>query len=368
MEMNAILESAKELSTKLTQLSDILKIEDKQQEIGSLKQEVTAPGFWDNPDKAAKISKKLADLEEEVGDFLSLRQKVQDILELGEMGSTDSDLTKDMEQSLRSCQKLFEKMEFLALMDGKYDVSNALVSFHAGSGGTEAQDWAQMLMRMIVRFAEKQDWKVEVLDDSAGSEAGIKSATLRITGRYAYGYLKSEHGTHRLVRISPFDAEGMRHTSFAGIEVIPEIESDTDIEILDKDLRIDTFMSSGKGGQSVNTTYSAIRIVHIPTGITVQCQNERSQQQNKEQAMKVLRSKLILKKEEEEMAKQQELRGEHKSAEWGNQIRSYVLHPYKMIKDVRTKFETKQPDEVLDGGLMPFVESYLRYLKLKIKK
>ncbi|MCB9798844.1 peptide chain release factor 2 [Candidatus Nomurabacteria bacterium] len=362
MESSALLRQLDELNTKLVQLSEILRISQKKEDIASLKKKATSPGFWDNPQTAAKVSKELADLETEVKDFEDLQQNVADMIELGQMEQGD-ELTRELEEGLGQCEKTYQKMEFWALMDGKYDVCNALVSFHAGSGGTEAQDWAQMLMRMIVRFAEKQGWKVEVLDESLGGEAGIKSATMRISGRYAYGYLKSEHGTHRLVRISPFDAESMRHTSFAGIEVIPEIESDTDIKIEDKDLRVDTFMSGGKGGQSVNTTYSAVRIVHIPTGITVQCQNERSQLQNKETAMKVLRSRLMLLKEQEELEKQQKLKGEHKSAEWGNQIRSYVLHPYKMIKDVRTRHETKEPDPVLDGDLMPFIESYLKYLK-----
>jgi peptide chain release factor 2 len=254
-------------------------------------------------------------------------------------------------------------LEFYLLLDGKHDKSSAIVAVHAGSGGTEAQDWAEMLLRMVMRYSEKKDWNVILLDESRGQEAGIKSATLRVDGRYAYGHLKSEHGTHRLVRISPFDAEKMRHTSFALIEVIPEIETDDDIEIDPKDLRIDTFMSSGKGGQSVNTTYSAVRIVHIPTGTTVQCQNERSQLQNKETALRILKSKLQALKEEQEEKERQELRGEYKSAEWGNQIRSYVLHPYKMVKDLRTRYEESDPDNVLDGNLDGFVEAYLKWIK-----
>lgn len=216
-----------------------------------------------------------------------------------------------------------------------------------------------------MRFSEKQDWSVTMLDESSGGEAGIKSATLRIDGPNAYGYLKSEQGTHRLVRISPFDAESMRHTSFANMEVIPEVEQSADIDIPEKDLRIDTFMASGKGGQSVNTTYSAVRIVHIPTGTTVQCQNERSQLQNKDTAMKILISKLQQQKDEEEEVERLKLRGEVKKAEWGSQIRNYVLHPYKLVKDVRTSFESTDPDAVLNGELMPFVESYLKWKKVQ---
>ena len=250
------------------------------------------------------------------------------------------------------------------LLNGPYDKSNAIIGVHAGSGGTEAQDWAAMLVRMIMRFCEKQGWQTRIIDESKGAEAGYKSITFEVKGRYAYGYLKSEHGVHRLVRISPFDAEKMRHTSFALVEVLPEIDESIKIELDPKDIRIDTFMSGGHGGQSVNTTYSAVRIVHIPSGISVSCQNERSQQQNKETAMKVLKAKLY-RLEQEKMAKEkQELRGEYKSAEWGNQIRSYVLHPYHMIKDHRTEYESSDPEGVLEGDLLPLSESYLRWIKM----
>jgi peptide chain release factor 2 len=255
------------------------------------------------------------------------------------------------------------KLEFNTLMSDKYDDHNAIVSVHAGSGGTEAQDWAQMLERMIFRYSEKKDFKTTLLDESFGQEAGIKSATFRVEGEYAYGHLKSEHGTHRLVRISPFDAEKMRHTSFALIEVIPEMAESEMIQLDSKDLRIDTFMSGGKGGQSVNTTYSAVRIVHIPTGITVQCQNERSQQQNKDVALRILQSKLQKMQDEKEEEEKQKLRGEYKSPEWGAQIRSYVLHPYHLVKDLRSDYETTDDTSVLDGNLDELVEAYLRWKK-----
>jgi peptide chain release factor 2 len=269
-----------------------------------------------------------------------------------------------MEDEIRSklvdLKDRFAKMEFATLFAGDYDKETAIVAVHAGSGGTEAQDWTQMLTRMFMRFAEAKDWKVSVLSESRAEDVGLKSITFRVEGRWAYGYLKSEAGVHRLVRISPFDAEKMRHTTFALVEVIPELDDVGEIEIDAKDLRIDTFMSSGKGGQSVNTTYSAVRIVHLPTKISVSCQNERSQQQNKETAMKILKSKLHQLHLAEQEKQKAALRGEHHSAEWGNQIRSYVLHPYKMVKDHRTNHETSDTEAVLDGALEPFMEAYLR--------
>jgi len=251
------------------------------------------------------------------------------------------------------------------LFDGKHDEHNAIVTIQAGSGGTEACDWAEMLMRMYMRYAEKKEWNIELFDETKGAEAGIKSVVFRVDGRYAYGHLQAEQGTHRLVRISPFDAEQMRHTSFARVEVIPELEENNEFQIDEKDVRIDTFMAGGHGGQSVNTTYSAVRIVHEPSGITVQCQNERSQLQNKETAMRILRSKLQQLQEQKEEEERLKLRGEYKSPEWGNQIRSYVLHPYHMVKDVRTRHETTDDVRVLDGDLDDFVEAYLKWKKIK---
>jgi peptide chain release factor 2 len=316
--------------------------------------------FWSNQDKAKQVSKKAADLRTELEVWEGIKKELVELKDLVELG--DENLRDEIQNKLIDIEKKFSALEFTVLFCSEHDTSNAIVSIHAGAGGTEAMDWAEMLFRMLTRFAEKKNFSVDVLWESRGEEAGFKSVTFRVAGRYAFGYLKSEAGVHRLVRISPFDAEKMRHTSFALIEVIPELEEISAVAIDPKDLRIDTFMSGGKGGQSVNTTYSAVRIVHIPTNITVQCQNERSQQQNKETAMKILASKLFHKQEQELAAEKKKLRGEFKSAEWGNQIRSYVLQPYQLVKDHRTDFETADTQGILNGEIDQFIEAYLRKL------
>ncbi len=353
------------LDTQITETWKLLRIDELKEQVLHLEESMQDPGFWADPEKAGQVSKKREGLVSEIETWETLRNEVQELLSFSRdlLTSLDESLETELEEKTTQLEKKFEKLEFLVLMDGKHDKLGAIVSIHAGSGGTEAQDWASMLLRMIFRYCEKKGWSVSMIDETLGSEAGIKSAMFRVEGRYAYGHLKAEHGTHRLVRISPFDAEQMRHTSFAGIEVIPEVDTASEVVIDPKDLRIDTFMSGGKGGQSVNTTYSAVRIVHLPTGITVQCQNERSQLQNKETAMKVLWSKLIKLQEEKEEEERLKLRGEYKSAEWGNQICSYVLQPYRMVKDVRTRYETPDTDAILDGELDQFVEAYLRFLK-----
>jgi len=353
------------LQEKITSTWQLLDIDGQKQELKKLEADMQQEGFWDDTEQATKISKRHEELKSEIDTWQSLQEEVDGLLSLSKEleQQPDEEMETEIDTKTESLEKQFEKLEFILLFDGKHDKDSALVTIQAGSGGTEAQDWAEMLMRMILRFVEKKGWKATLLDESKGNEAGIKSATIEVEGRYAYGHLKSEHGTHRLVRISPFDAEGMRHTSFASIEVIPEVESADDVVIDPKDLRIDTFMSGGKGGQSVNTTYSAVRIVHIPTGITVQCQNERSQQQNKEYAMRVLLAKLQKLQEEKEEEERLKLRGEHKSPEWGNQIRNYVLHPYHLVKDVRTKHETADDERVLNGDLDDFIEAYLRWQK-----
>lgn len=360
--MKEQIDQLNQLQTKITTTIALLGIPTKQQEMKKLAVEMQVSDFWTNQETAKAVSQKFEALKDEVEGWEKLASDTMDLLSLCAdlEKNPDQEMAAEVTRQLGELGKEFAHREFFILFSGSHDAGNAIVSFHAGSGGTEAQDWTEMLVRMIIRFAERHGWQVTLLDESRGSEAGIKSATFRISGRYAYGYLQSEHGTHRLVRISPFDAEKMRHTSFSLIEVIPEIES-TEIAIDTKDLRVDTFMSGGKGGQSVNTTYSAVRIVHIPTGISVQCQNERSQLQNKETALKILAGKLQKMQEDKEASERLSLRGEFKSPEWGSQIRSYVLHPYHLVKDVRTKYETTDTGAVLNGEIDQFVENYLRF-------
>lgn len=363
--MHELVKSLEELKQKLVDLRVMLRLEEKKKEIVFLHEEMNAKDFWSDQEKATKKSKRLGFLEQEQINWQDLNKRTDDLLEMARMDEMDHDvnLREDLEKQTQLVSQLINKLEFVTLLGEKYDDHNVILAIHAGSGGTEAQDWAEMLSRMYLRYFEKKDWKATILEETRGQEAGYKSIVLRVEGDFAYGYLKSEHGTHRLVRISPFDAEKMRHTSFALVEVIPEMEESESLEIDPKDLRIDTFMSGGKGGQSVNTTYSAVRIVHLPTNISVSCQNERSQQQNKENALKILKSKLQKIQNDEEEEQKQKLRGEYKSPEWGSQIRSYVLHPYHLVKDLRTDYETTDDVGVLDGDLDQFVETYLRWLK-----
>jgi len=325
------------------------------------------PHFWSNPEKAKSTGQRFDELRGEIERWESIRKDVDDLLSIAKESERENDHALKLEITDRYGQllKKFNALEFYILLSGDYDKRDALLAIHAGAGGVDAQDWAAMLLRMYTRFAERKGWTVRILDQSVGSEAGIKSVTVEVNGRYAYGFLKSEAGVHRLVRISPFDAEKMRHTSFALVEVLPELGDIAESAINEKDIRVDTFLSSGHGGQSVNTTYSAVRIVHIPTGIRVSCQNERSQQQNRETALKILQSKLHARRLAEQQHEKQQLRGEYQEAAWGNQVRSYVLHPYQMVKDHRTKHEVGQTDAVLDGSLDDFIESYLR---MKAKK
>ncbi len=321
-----------------------------------------SPDFWKDSRKASQESKKMADLKEEVKVWENLLEEIDSLLELGEecQRTGNMEMQAEMSEHFAVLKEKFESLEFRLLFSETYDEYAAIVNIHSGTGGTDAQDWAGMLLRMVLRYCEKQNFKTRILSESAGAEAGIKSATIRVEGKWAYGYLKSEAGVHRLVRISPFDAEKMRHTSFALIEVIPELE-DVEVELKDEDLRIDTYLASGHGGQSVQTTYSAVRVVHLPTGIVAQCQNERSQLQNKETALKILKSRLYQLAVQEKEAQKKELKGERKDVGWGSQIRSYVLHPYKLVKDHRTEFESADPERVLDGDLFPFAEEYLRW-------
>lgn len=302
--------------------------------------------------------KTISFLESELTGWTKLQSRLVDAQELVAMG--DESLEDELSREVLAIQTEIEKREFDAMLSGEYDRGDALLAIHAGAGGNDAQDWAEMVQRMYLRWAESRGFETEVIDLTPGEEAGIKSATISISGPYAYGYLRSEKGVHRLVRISPFDSSNRRHTSFVLVEVLPDVEDNESVEINSNDLRIDTFRSAGAGGQSVQKNDTAVRITHIPTGIVASCQNERSQTQNREMAMKVLRSRLLALKQQEHKEKIEELRGEYQKAEWGSQIRSYVLHPYHMVKDHRTDFEMGNTEAVLDGDLDPFIESYLR--------
>lgn len=308
--------------------------------------------------------RRLAALREEVESWRSLDRRVTDALELSELLSVDEDetLVTELEAEAVELQKTLEQMEFRLRMSGEHDRDDALLSIHAGAGGTESQDWVAMLLRMYLRWAEDKGYKTEILDSLEGEEAGLKSVTALIEGPYAYGYLRSERGVHRLVRLSPFDAAHRRHTSFALVEVMPNLDNDIEVHINPEDIRMDVYKSSGAGGQHVQKNATAVRLVHIPTGIVVTCQNERSQMQNREMAMRILRGRLYeleRQKREEETAR---LKGEHVEAGWGNQIRSYVLHPYKMVKDHRTNYEVGNAEAVLDGHIDEFIEAYLRHV------
>lgn len=350
------------LQSRISDAWRVLDIDARKKEIEALEIEASAPDFWSDQERARKESQKLADLKDDVGGWETIKRDAENLKELIEMAEQEKDeaTMAEAEKTVEDLEIRYKQLEFGMLFSGPYDTKSAVMSIHAGAGGTDAQDWAEMLLRMYMRYAEKKGWKVRLVDESRGTEAGIKSATMFVEGKNAYGHLTGEAGVHRLVRLSPFNADHLRQTSFALVEVLPEIDDSIDIDVDPQDLRIDTFMSGGKGGQSVNTTYSAVRIVHIPTNITVSCQNERSQQQNKEVAMQILKSKLLKLKEEEMAKEKKELRGEFHSAEWGNQIRNYVIHPYQLVKDTRTSIETTETEKVLDGDLDLFVEALLR--------
>lgn len=316
------------------------------------------PSLWQDPDYAQRVMKSIASLREEIENWQTLQQHVKDSLELAQL--EDEALQPELEKDLEMIEKEVARREFSLMLSGEYDRGDALLAIHAGAGGTDSQDWVEMLQRMYLRWAENRGYQTEILDLTEGEEAGIKSVTIAVDGQFSYGYLKSEKGVHRLVRLSPFDSSHRRHTSFALVEVLPQVESDSEVEINQDDLRIDVFRSSGAGGQNVQKNATAVRITHLPTGIVVSCQNERSQVQNKENAMRVLRARLLELKQLEKEAQMAELRGEYTKAEWGSQIRSYVLHPYQMVKDHRTDFEMGNAQAVLNGDIDGFIETYLR--------
>ncbi|MDO8617145.1 MAG: peptide chain release factor 2 [Dehalococcoidia bacterium] len=331
-----------------------------EREIARLDVQSAQAGFWDNPQSAQKAMRRLAELREQVDTWRGMETKARDLRELLALAGheSDADLAQAVAADLAALSERFEEMQLSLALSGEYDRRDAILAIHAGAGGTDSQDWAEMLLRMYLRWADKRGYTANVLDLMPGEEAGIKSATVEVIGPYAYGYLRAERGVHRLVRISPYDASKSRHTSFVLAEVMPEVESEAEVSLNPDDLRVDVFRASGHGGQNVQKNSTAIRITHIPTGLVVTCQNERSQGRNKESAMKVLEARLLERELERRAEEQAKLKGEHVSAGWGNQIRSYVLHPYKMVKDHRTGFETSDAEGVLDGDLDPLLRAY----------
>jgi len=337
-------------------------LEKLREENRALELQMQEPDFWNDQEKAQKVSQKLKHNTNKIEEFNKLKQEVEDIELLVELIKEEDDESQvpDLLKSMDQTEEDLENARLVTLLSDEYDANNAILSIHAGAGGTEAQDWAEMLLRMYTRWIESKGYKMDIYDMQTDTEAGIKSVTIHVEGENAYGYLKSEKGVHRLVRISPFDASNRRHTSFASVDVIPEIEDDNEIEINESDIRIDTYRSSGAGGQHVNTTDSAIRITHIPTGIVVSCQNQRSQHSNKETAMNMLKSKLLEIKKLENKEKIEDIQGKYNQIAWGSQIRSYVFHPYSMVKDHRTNAETGNVQAVMDGNIDMFINEYLK--------
>ncbi len=339
----------------------IFDIDKKNEEINKLEEKTLADNFWLDNEKAQEIIKQINSIKEWTETWDECKALLDDVQILYELYKEEEapDISADLDKQLNALDKKLSEIEFRRMLGDKDDQKNAILTIHPGAGGTESQDWAEMLMRMYLRFAELSGFQTDIMDYQTGEEAGLKSVTIEVTGSYAYGYLKAEAGVHRLVRISPFDANSRRHTSFASVFIFPEIEDDINIQINPADLRIDTYRASGAGGQHVNKTDSAIRVTHIPTGIVVQCQNERSQHKNKANAMKILASKLYQKELEEQAAKKREFESTKTEIGWGNQIRSYIFHPYNLVKDHRTNIETSNVQQVMDGDIMKFIEEYL---------
>ena len=348
---------AADLRAEVSKALKRLRIEDLDGQLRDLQAKSQQSGFWDDSTAAQGIMKQISKLEERVQPWLKLQKGIAETNELLKLG--DASLEAELKVQLNGLQDDFVALKEDLKFSGPYDDHDAILTLSAGAGGTDAQDWTQMLFRMYVRWAENNRYKVTTVDESPGEEAGLKSATIEINGPFVYGKLKGEHGVHRLVRLSPFNSDNLRQTSFAKVEIMPKLDAPDDLAIDDKELKVDVYRSGGHGGQSVNTTDSAVRVTHLPTGITVAIQNERSQLQNKETAMTILRSKLAQLQLEQHQDQLSELKGPNQSAEWGNQIRSYVLHPYKQVKDLRTRYETSDPEAVLDGGLDPLINAYL---------
>ena len=352
----------KEMRTEMVRAYESINPTKLRERIKELEAQQNSDGFWDDTENAKKVSKEISQLQSKIEKFEKMIARIDDALDTVDIVELEGDESEDEKilQTIHDLSEAVESLSLATLLSGKYDSLNAILTLHAGAGGTEAQDWVQMLYRMYTRYAERRGYKVQLLDMLAGEEAGIKSVTFQVNGQNAYGYLKAEKGVHRLVRISPFDAQKRRHTSFASLEVMPELPQDNDVVIEDKDLKVDTYRSSGAGGQHINKTESAIRITHIPTGIVVSCQTQRSQIQNREQAMLMLKSKLAELKEREQMEEAMSLKGDVKKIEWGSQIRSYVFCPYTLVKDHRTNFENANIVDVMDGNIQPFIEDYLQ--------
>ncbi|MDS1030582.1 peptide chain release factor 2 [Bacillota bacterium LX-D] len=353
-----------EIRQKLNELRASLDLPGKELKIAQLEEQIQSNDFWDEREKAQTVLQSLNRLKEKVSGIKEMTGEFEDLEALWEIAKEEDDesLEPELAEGIKDFTHKLEKLELETLLSGLHDKSSAILSLHAGAGGTEAQDWVEMLLRMYTRWAEDQNYTVEILDYLAGDEAGVKSATVLVKGENAFGYLKTEKGVHRLVRISPFDASGRRHTSFASVDVLPEIEDDEEINIDPVDLKVDTYRSGGAGGQHVNKTDSAVRITHLPTGIVVQCQNERSQHANKLKAMKLLQAKLYEMKRQEQEDQLAEMRGDQMDIAWGSQIRSYVFHPYSMVKDHRTNVEIGNVFAVMDGNITPFIEAYLHKL------
>ncbi|WP_425433755.1 peptide chain release factor 2 [Megasphaera paucivorans] len=367
MLLDEIRKPLEDLQKRIQEIGDSLNLARKKERIMDFDIQMSDPTFWNDQDRAKTISQEATLLKTEVEGHEALANKAADLMDFLEMAMEEGDtsLTEEIEKQYEELEKEIEKREILLLLSGEYDNCNAILTFHAGAGGTEAQDWTQMLIRMYTRWAEQNGYRIIMMDMQPGDEAGVKSAMFTIEGDHAYGYLKSEKGVHRLVRISPFDAAARRHTSFTAVDVMPELPDDMDIDINMEEVRVDYFRASGAGGQHVNKTSSAVRMTHLPTGIVAQCQNERSQVQNREMCMKYLRAKLFELEQEKQAQLKAEIGGTHQAIEWGSQIRSYVFHPYNLVKDHRTGVETSNTQAVMDGDLEQFIEGYLQQEKDK---
>ena len=362
LDFDEVAKQITEQQNKISEIMETLNIKEKKLKLEELENMTANPEFWNDTEKSGQVSSEISDLKNQINKFDNVNHSISTTAEMLDLlkENEDEEIEKELIKEINQNEKELSQLEINTLFNNKYDKNNAIVTIHPGAGGTEAMDWAEMLYRMYTRWAEENNFKLEELDYLAGDEAGVKSVTFLVSGKYAYGYLKSEHGVHRLVRISPFDAGARRHTSFASVEVLPEINDDEKIDIRPEDIKMDVFRSSGAGGQHINKTSSAVRLTHIPTGIVVSCQTQRSQFQNRDTAMKMLVSKLVNLKEREHKEKIEDLKGVQMKIEWGSQIRSYVFCPYTMVKDHRTNYETGNVQKVMDGDLNDFIYAYLK--------